>query len=696
MVGIRRLMVVSGLAVVLGGNLSAAETAPLVAGADWFPWEPTWTGRPSAWGMEDWLRRAAAGRAGIRAEGDRFVGADGRVLRFWGVNLAYGQSAPAKADAEFTAARFARYGVNAVRMHKFTGAGWEGIGDENLSVRLKPEGLDRLDYFAAQLGRRGIVYGWSPTFQHRLRPGDRSRVAGFDELMAQGGNTLGLIHWAEDVQDLVIEMVVGLLKHKNPYTGKTYAEDPSLSFVEFQNEDDIFFYTTADALSQFPTYRKQLEDRFRQWLKDRYPTPEALKAVWGGSVSIEGNPWFYGTDNLAKQSGSARTRLTDTAAFLHETENRFYARFLKAVRDTGYQGPVTSSNWQAPAALPHYLNLASDARVGFIDRHEYFGGRLHDTLLGTPGAGFLAAGLQQVEGRPFVLSEWITVYPSLYSAEGPLLVGAWGLGLQGWDGSYQFQSTSDRPRALVGDLPWGIWNADTPAQLGTYPAVARMVLRGDVSPGPGAVRRIGSGDLATGRFPRGTEVPAEALARDRLGIGFTNAADAPAASGTPATGPGEIVSVTGQLRWDPAARVARVDTPGTQGYVGFASGRSLAFTDLSLRPRTDYALVLATALGQTGTLATDHQVLVTLVARNANTGMRVSAADDKTVVDNGTAPVLVEPVRATLTFTTRKPVEVRVLDQDGAPTPRTLTLVGGDTVDLDTGRDKTLYYLVSY
>jgi len=43
------------------------------------------------------------------------------------------------------------------------------------------------------------------------------------------------------VQDLMIEMVVHLLEHKNPYTGKTYAHDPALSYIELQNEDDIFF-----------------------------------------------------------------------------------------------------------------------------------------------------------------------------------------------------------------------------------------------------------------------------------------------------------------------------------------------------------------------------------------------------------------------------------------------------------------------
>ena len=90
--------------------------------------------------------------------------------------------------------------------------------------------------------------------------------------------------------------------------------------------------------------------------------------------------------------------------------------------------------------LPHYFNLRSDYLVGYIDRHNYFGGGLFDTMLTHPGSGYFSSGLQQVADRPFGLSEWIHVYPSLYSAEGPAIVAAYGMGLQGWDASYEFQS----------------------------------------------------------------------------------------------------------------------------------------------------------------------------------------------------------------------------------------------------------------
>ena len=46
------------------------------------------------------------------------------------------------------------------------------------------------------------------------------------------GDTYAFINFAEDVQDLMIEMIVNLLKHKNPHTGLVYAQDPALAFIE--------------------------------------------------------------------------------------------------------------------------------------------------------------------------------------------------------------------------------------------------------------------------------------------------------------------------------------------------------------------------------------------------------------------------------------------------------------------------------
>jgi hypothetical protein len=273
----------SDVALVTSPSAMAGFTKPL-AGPDWYKFEPSSDLSPSSIGMESWLEKPAGKRGGVRMVGDHFQLEDGTPIKFWGTNLAYGGNcAPEKKVADFTAARFAKYGVNAVRLHKFTYTKNDGgIGDLNDSGKFDPAGLDRLDYFSSQLKNNGVYFGWSHTYGLKVRPGDRSRLLAYDEIVKAfpGGNTYAFINFAPDVQDLMIETVVNLLKHKNPYTGLAYAEEPALNFIELQNEDDIFFYTSAGALKACPTYRKQFTARFCDWLKTKYGSQEGLKKAW--------------------------------------------------------------------------------------------------------------------------------------------------------------------------------------------------------------------------------------------------------------------------------------------------------------------------------------------------------------------------------------------------------------------------------
>jgi hypothetical protein len=698
-----------------------AKFAPVLTDSDWFAFVPIHDTGPSIVGLEDWLDKPAGIHGGVRMEGDDFRFEDGTPVKFWGTNLSYALNAPAKADAQFTAARFAKLGVNGLRMHKFTGANWEGIGNENDATQMQPEGLDRLDYFCQQLGQRGVYYGWSHTFNFTVRPGNKSRLAGFEELMKHGGKTYAVINWAEDVQDLLIEQVVRLLEHKNPYTGKTYAEDPALSFIELQNEDDIFFWTSSGAYDDFPTYRKLLLARYSQWLKAKYGTQEKLAAAWeaalkpdeklaADSVTVLANPWPMSDQHLPVTRGGERTRLLDNAAFLHDTQNRFYTRFVNAIRKTGYPGPLVGSPWQAPPMLPHYYNLKSDAMVGYIDRHNYFGEALDDTMLKSPGSGYFSTGLQQVAGRPFAVSEWIHVYPSLYSAEGPVIMAAYGLGLQGWDASYEFQSTSIKPteKDIVGQPPYGVWNADAPTQLGQNPVLSRMVLRGDVKQAPIiSVRRVSPADLQQGKFNFSDtieqkadvktftgSVPAESLAAGRDLVEFVDTT-------APSTFPdmarykkaGVITSATGQLKWDSAAGLITIDTDGTQGAVGFMPAKPIQLSRISIKPACKYASILATALEQKASLESGKHVLICAIARNANSGFRCLSIDGKSIIDNGHSPVMLEPVKAQISFGGRRISAVNILDHDGRGV-RSQAAFQGDTFTIDGAKDKALYYEV--
>ena len=700
-----------------------------LTGPDWFPLTiPNDVDTPCIIAMDDWLEKPAGKRGGVRRVGDRFQLEDGTPIKFWGTNLSYGSGcAPQKADADATAARFSRYGINAVRLHKFSyPKDHNGIGDPNDATRMDPEGLDRLDYFSSQLASRGVYYAWSHTFKFQVSPGNRDRLVAYDEIEQHlKGDTYAFINFAEDVQDLMIEMVVNLLNHKNPHTGRTYAEDPALAFIELQNEDDIFFYTSEKAFNACPTYKKLFTTKFTDWLKTKYGTDEALAQAWGGlqdgeslarnNIVPQTNPWFFGSDNLPNQQGGSRQRLLDAATYLHELQNRFYTRFAKAIRDAGYRGPLCGSPWQAPAMLPHYLNLQSDAMVGFIDRHNYFGGQLNDTMLSHPGSGYFSSGLQQVADRPFGVSEWIHVYPSLYSAEGPAIMAAYGLGLQGWDASFEFQSF---PRGQAyndraGWEPWGVWEADVPTSLGQYPALARMIYRGDVEESEIiSTRRVSPGDLATGEFnfsdkvqqegdikSFGGSVPPESLAAGRCVVEFT---DKPQASTFPDLtrfrDGTAIVSATKQLRWEVSEKSGQgfftIDTPGTKGVVGFAPSQPQKLGDITIELHSPYASVLLTSLDKSSTLANTKRALLSVVARNCNTGFKYFAIDHR-ILDNGHSPILLEPVHATISITDRPIAAVHILNHVGQRIGNTVETHSGQFT-IDGTRDRALYYEVEF
>jgi len=331
-------------------------------------------------------------------------------------------------------------------------------------------------------------------------------------------------------------------------------------------------------------------------------------------------------------------------------------------------------------------------------------------MLAKPGSGYLGTGLQQVIDRPFGISEWSHVYPSLYAAEGPPIVAAYGMGLQGWDASYEFTSDSSRQFSpLVGSPPFGVWQVDVPTQIGQYPTLARMILRGDVKEAPViSVRHISPAALDTGQFSFSDKieqsgdiksfsgsVPPEALAVGRLGVQF----DQDVQSSTfpdvaKFTADGVIHSTTGQLSWDTSGKgFITIDTPGTKGVVGFAEGTTQNLQGLKIELHSPFASLLVTASGRQETLATAHTALISVIARAANSGFRYFTVNQQ-ILDNGKAPMLLEPVAATLSFTQRQIDRVDVLDDSGYPTGTSLDINNG-TFAIDGARDKTLYYLVT-
>ena len=711
--------------------------------ADWYPF--TATGAPAAGeiGLADWLDAPAGKHGRIAREGDRLV-YHGAPIKLWGLNLCYGNCAPPKELAEKRAAFYAKYGINSVRLHKYAdGPGWAGIQSKESCAEFDPAALDRMDYQVAKLKEAGVFVKLSAHFG-TIRAGraDVKDVPYLEEFGRFGDRQDRIaaphsaLFYSPELQALHIRQTVALLRHKNPYTGLTYAADPAVCVLEIVNEQSILFYTSMAPLKASATLRRDVGKRFGDWLARKYGDRAGLVAAWGekafdgfknegfdfGAESLDarnilplGNPWFWEPEQLQGSQSFRRRRLLDSLRFLYELQCECYDRYVAAVRAAGYAGEIIGSNWQAGRALSHFANLHSDWRAGTIDRHNYFGGGdkkpfAAGSMLARAGSGLLSSGMQQALDRPFMLSEWIHCFPNEWGVEGPAIIGAYGMGLQGWDVSYMFQNGDSG--AFSAAIGRDTWDVTVPQMLGVFPAVARHVLRGDVAESKDvSVRNVHVPSLFEGtlgfddRVKQGYDdkeldsatVPARALAALRCAVAFTDAPEETSAVDLRRhEKDGAIASSTGQLRWHegrgPCEGFFTMDTPGTKAVVGFAEGRRCELAEVAITPQCRFAALYVTAQGRRETVANARKLLVVAMARARNTGMQLNDKED-TLLAKGKAPVLIEPVRATIELRGAAGATVTALDHDGRPTDRVVPLANG-VFTIDGARDRTPYYVV--
>jgi len=713
-----------------------AQDAPNTT-ENWFPFSPHYKTAQGVFDLADWLDAPAGKHGFLQFDNENLVFEDGTPVKLWGTNICSSRPFVSNATADSFATFLAHYGHNAVRFHKFS---WHAY-QKNISTDLDLEKFDRFDYFQFALRDKGIYYGWSHIYGHRVQPGDSSKMVAYSEIKNLNypwshlnGSTASLVNFAPDLQDLSIELTVNMLNHKNPYTGLRYADDPALAFIEFQNEDNIFWGAIGKALEQAPTYRAMLCRQFSKWLAEKYGTQKALEKAWGtdnipagetlAKQNIFPNPnhglfsWDYET--AIQENRPMQRHILDKMTFLYETQLAFYKKFEKAIRDTGYKGVLVGSCWQAGSGISHYYNLAADHAVGMIDRHNYFGAAGHQLVTGEvknsamitrPGSGLLSTGLQQFADRPFSFSEWMAKVPNEWTAESAPLIAVYGMGLQGWDASFSFATDIPRFSRLLESEWHGLYNATSPLHMGLYPVLARMVYRGDVTESPVmATRNVHLPSLADGKLgfvdlvKQGYDdkdfsgsVSPETIAIGRFPAQLTKEFEETHIPDLSAYWDKDkiVKSVTGELQWHYADNgYAMINTASTKGMIGFAEGEKIKIDDWELTCDNAFAVILATVLDKQGTLQTADRILITAVARARNTGMEYEYKDGKTfLTTKGDMPLLLEPVKAEIKINSKKKFTVTVLDHDGIKTAQQLKVNKG-MFKIDGEQYKTMYYLV--
>lgn len=697
---------------------------------DWFVWNATSDlSKPSVFDMSDWTD-GPAGQFGRVTRKDEQLLYNGKPLKLWGINTCFSSCFPKHKVSDQQARFYARYGINSVRFHKYAdGSTWNGLCSPDSYVQFQPDRCEKMDYLVNQYKQQGIFIELSANFGHaRLFKNDLARVPYWKELGRLNRGVLdpggGAIYLSQELQDIQIQQCTNFLKRTNPYTKMTYAQDPVVLAVELINEDSALFYGTMGALKRSATLRQRAGEAFGKWLRKRYGSAQALQKAWGpvlncfkqekltgenwdGLIFPGGNPWYYAAQQLDGMMKQRKRRLLDTMRFLYEQQNAFYDRFAKAIRDTGYNGMIVTSNWQAGNAFSHYYNLYSDARYDIVDRHNYFGGV--GTMVSRPGSGCLSSGMQQVAANPFMLSEWITTFPNPSGVEGPAIIGTYGMGLNGWDVSYMFQNGDNGKFNRY--LGRNQWDVVAPQIIGIFPAIARQVRRGDVTESDLVFKRnvnLASLDKAKLGFDDKVEqgydvkefssktVPAQTLAIGRSVVNFTDQFEpTDTVDISPYIKDGKVLSATGQLAWK-AGTFAQdgyitVNTPATKAVVGFAEDQPQQLDSVRITSQTPFAAIYLTALDRDQTIPTGKRLLITAIARVYNTDMKYLAGE---LIQKGKAPMRAETVKAQIQLG-RGGGKVHVLDQDGVDTGRTRPMINGQ-VQIDTARDKTFYYLVEF
>ncbi len=441
------------------------------------------------------LNEEFAGQGGfIGVKGSRFIHtATGEPVRFWAVNGPPGDLDDPEALRR--CARFmAKYGVNLCRVHG-------GYYDE--SGHLRPQRVQRALRVVEAMKAEGIYCHFSIYFPLWLRPKPGTPwLEGYDGKQ----HPFAAIYFNRDFQAQYRAWWKALLLTPHPKTGKRLVDEPAVMGLEMVNEDSYFFWTFAAGNLPEPQLRI-VETQFAEWLETKYGSLDAALAAWKGPRLPRDKPGerriaFRPLWNMFQEK-TARDK--DTARFLVESQREFYRQTYQFLRELGFKGVITASNWAT--ASPEVFGPLEKLTytVGdFVDRHGYLGcnhkgdsaawsirdGHTYSdrSLLrfeaeppGKPKVFAHPAFDPSYHGKPSMISETTWCRPNRYRSEAPLFYAVYGA-LQGSDAVVHFSfdgpTWSVKPNFFM--QPWTLM---TPAMLGQFPAAALIYRKGLVAEG---------------------------------------------------------------------------------------------------------------------------------------------------------------------------------------------------------------------
>src|SRR5262245_15800380 len=312
------------------------------------------------------LNDKPAGGAGFATVTDGRLFAGEKRLRIFGVNTCFAASFPDKEMAPKVAARMAKFGINCVRFHHMDMfSAPSGIFAKD-GKTLDAGQLDRLDWFIAKLKENGIYADLnlhvSRTNPDQPREAKKGVVPEYDK---------GVDNFCEEMISLQKKYARDLLTHVNPYTGKSYAEEPAVALVEINNENALGFQWWAGQMEKLPgPYAGQFNELWSAWLRKKYGGDDRIGAAWKdgtrelGTELLENGDfaegmkgWNVEQHGSAEVSGSVAEKVLRVAVKKAGQET-WHAQFARGeLKVAGGEGYAVAFRARAPKAMSVSVNL---------------------------------------------------------------------------------------------------------------------------------------------------------------------------------------------------------------------------------------------------------------------------------------------------------------------------------------------------
>jgi hypothetical protein len=590
---------------------------------DWYPQTLAWDKWPIDVSFLSDGDRPAGRHGRVKAAGDKLVFEDGTRARFWGTNLeAYALFNGNKPDVANQAKRIAALGYNLVRLHHHDSPWVKPNVFENgpNTQTLNEQALDMLDWWVKCLEDEGVYVWIDLNVERQFLPGDN--VEGLGELGKQNGSGKGFNYVDSRIEKLMQDFAGRYLTRSNRYTGKTYVQDPAVMGVLVTNENDVSQHFGSLMLPDKgnPVHQRMFE-----------------KAVKLASQRM-GLP--FASASKPYEPGPAKIVLSDL-------EHAFFRRSIDHLRGLGLKSPVAATSYwgeQNAYCLPSLT--AGD----IIDVHSY--GKAESLGVDPRQAPNFVAwiGAARVAGKPISISEWNVEYPNRDRFVVPLYF-AGVASLQGWDAPMLYGYLQAPVQEPEKPDPWSTWN--DPAITALMPAAAVMFRQGHVKEAQKTYRLDLSREAVyyENTSPQTSRAIRTLVEQSKLTIGLPDLPELAWDGSTPKPGgavvvtdagrdflpPGQngVTSDTGELKRDWSRGTETIDTPKSQGAMGWIGGQRIHLTDVDIELGTRNATVMVTSLDGKP-IAGSKRLLLTAVAQVA------SSPNDK-------LPFLAEPIEGIVT-----------------------------------------------